>query len=94
MPSCNDKLPCGQHITIIVWVAGVIITAMTTLAYGVIDNRNRTIDEERALSKNLSDAQVVAAHQHDEMMQRTMVHIDIVKSDIIQRLSRIEAKMP
>jgi hypothetical protein len=91
---CDKDCPtlqCNQHITVIIWVAGIMVTIMTGLVYGMIDNRNRGIDEVKTVQANLSAAELLAAKQHDEMMARTMKEMNDGFSEIRQRLSRIEA---
>ena len=79
---CDKELPCQQHITLFVWALGIMATILSGAVYGMIDNRNRAIDEHKVMifERTRQDDQLRA--------EQTKAYVEI-----IQRLSRIEAKL-
>jgi hypothetical protein len=60
----------------------------------MVINNNRAVAAEKEVQTNLSSAQLVAAQQHTEMMDKVMTKMNDGFTEIRQRLSRIEAKIP
>ena len=77
---CDKELPCGQHITVFLWIIGLLLTVLSGIVYGTIDNRNKAVDEH----KNM-----IQMRQSEDNVLRAEANKNY--AEIIQRLSRIEA---
>lgn len=63
------------------WIMGVICcTWLTGLTYGVVDNENRNTDTHKEMVKDRTD-----------IFRELMRENEVAHSNILQRLSRIEA---
>jgi hypothetical protein len=81
MDKC-DKLPCGQHITILLWILGLFATILSGTIYGAIDNRSKAIDEHKAM--------IQARQDNDNILRAEQSKYYV---EIIQRLARIEERV-
>ena len=79
---CDKELPCSSHITIFIWALGIIAAILSGTVYGMVDNRNRSVDEHKLMIT-------------DRNNQDSILRTEISKNyaEIIQRLSRIEEKI-
>jgi cytochrome c-type biogenesis protein CcmH/NrfF len=77
---CERELPCGQHITIALWIMGLLVTVLSGVVYGTIDNRNKAVDEHKLM---------IQIRQGEDNVLRAEANKNY--AEIIQRLSRIEA---
>ena len=79
---CDKELPCSNHFTIFLWVVGLLISILTAEVYATIDNRNRAVDEHKAM---------IQERTYQDSLLRTEISKNY--SEIIQRLARIEEKI-
>lgn len=79
---CKSDRPCGQHITITLWILGLLVTILSGSVYGTIDNRNKAVDEHRLM--------IHAMSEEDNLLR---AEANTKYAEIIQRLSRIEQKI-
>jgi cytochrome c-type biogenesis protein CcmH/NrfF len=80
--SCDKALPCSQHITILLWILGLLVTVLSSTVYGVIDNRNKSVDEHKVMIQYRQEGDILLRAEQTKSY-----------SEIIQRLARIEEKV-
>jgi hypothetical protein len=80
--ACDKELPCGQHITVILWIFGLLLTVLSGVVYGTIDNRNKAVEEHKTMIQ-----------QRMESDNRIWDQVNENQIEIVQRLASIEAKI-
>ena len=79
---CDKQLPCNQHITVLLWILGLLVTVLSGSVYATIDSRNRAVEEHKMMiSIRASEDNILRAEQNK------------IYAEVIQRLARIEEKV-
>ena len=76
---CDKELPCSNHFTIFVWALGIIATVLSSAVWGLVDNRNRSVDEHKVM--------IFERSRQDDLLRAEQTK---AYTEVIQRLSRIE----
>ena len=84
-----DRLPCSDHKIIFGWVCAFYILVMSTMIWYMAANNNRAVASEIAISEKI----VANADATMERFTKILEDRNKLFYDIIQRLSRIEAKV-
>jgi len=86
---CDKELPCGQHITIALWILGLLVTILSGVVYGTIDNRNKAVDEHKTMIQIRQEADNLLR------LEANKNYTDILKNigDIKISIARIEEKI-
>jgi hypothetical protein len=79
---CDKQLPCGQHITVFIWILGLMCAAITSSVYATVDNRNKAVEEHKYM---------IEVRSKDDTLLRAEMSKNY--AEIIQRLARIEGKV-
>jgi len=95
MPSEEKcKLPCADHKAVFYSVAGFYCLVCLTMITYMVANDRRGQASQIKIAGDLSAAQLTAKNEHAEMMDKVIAKINDNNEKVIQRLSRIEAKIP
>ena len=86
MVSKDCNAPCEDHKKVFLSVCGVYLLALITMIGYMVSNDSRARAAEVIIKEDLTDAQLVAARQHQDMMEKVMEGQQLV----VQRLSKIE----
>lgn len=88
------KLPCQDHKAVFYSVAGFYCLVCLTMVTYMVANDRRAQAAETSITNSLSEAKLTARNEHAEMMEKVLAKINDNNEKVIQRLSRIEAKIP
>jgi hypothetical protein len=89
MHTCVKDMPCSQHITILLWILGVMITILSVMASSIISNENRARAADNMIQEKLAVHEAWGRDSHAEIYKIVNGHYQ----EIIQRLTTIETKV-
>ena len=90
---CEREKKCEDHKKVFLGVCGFYCVALLTMISYMVINNNRAIGAEQEITKELNDAKLIAAHEHQQMMDKFSSHMDELKTEVLQRLSKLESKI-
>jgi cell division protein FtsL len=85
----RDSLPCNQHVTIFLWICGLLVTSITVLTNNVIANDRRALFEEKQLYTQIQGYKDENSLEHARMISEA----SSLSREVLQRLARIETKI-
>lgn len=84
--------PCDEHKKVFFGVCGFYVAVLIILIGYVVDNDRKATAAVVDVNERIAEAQVTAQREHAEMMSKAYESANVRYAEIIQRLTRIEAK--